>query len=107
MEVVLLSIFVATFMAMAVLNKQIAFMGLIGGVGLILLGITIATSGLQMQTGLNQTTVGSTEQVTFTYSNVNSVYTGTDIFVNTLLPIVIGAAGLLAMLYTITHSGWQ
>jgi hypothetical protein len=106
MEVILLGIFVAMFLAMAVLNKQIAFMGLIGGAGLILLALTIATSGLQMQVGLNQTTVGSTEQVVFTYDDVNNIYSGSDIFVNTLLPIVIGAAGLLAVIYTATNSKW-
>lgn len=106
MEVVLLTIFVAMFLGLCVLNKQIAFMGLIGGVGLILLAMTIASSGLQIQTGLNQTTVGSVEEVTFTFSDVNSIYNGTDVFVQTLLPIVIGAAGLLAVIYTATNSKW-
>lgn len=106
MEVILLAILAAMFLGLVALNKQVAFMGVIGGVALIILGLATATSGVQMQVGLNQTSVGSTDVIVFTYANVNSVYPGADVLTNIILPILLGAGGLLAFLYSVTSSKW-
>lgn len=106
MEVILLAVLTAMFLGMVALNKQIAFMGVIGGAALIILGLSIATSGVQMQVGLNQTTVGSTEQIIFTYGNINNIYPGSDTLATIILPILLGAGGLLSLIYAATSSKW-
>jgi hypothetical protein len=106
MEIILLAILTAMFLGLVALNKQIAFMGLIGGVALIILGLATASSGVQMQVGLNQTMVGSTDVIVFTYANINTVYPGADTLANIILPIILGAGGLLAFIYAATSSKW-
>lgn len=104
MEIILLMVMAGLFLGMAALNKQIAFIGLVGGVALIILGIAIATNGVQVQVGLNQTTVGSTEQIIFTYNELENVYPGSSTLVNTIFPILLGAAGVLTLLYSLGGS---
>jgi hypothetical protein len=102
MEVVLLGIFAAMFFVMAALDKQVAFLGMIGGIGLVILGLLTATGGIQVQTGLNQTYVNGTDHINFVYQNLTSIYPDASSFM-LLMIIGLGAAGLLITIYSLTH----
>lgn len=103
MEVVLLGIFAALFFVMAALNKQIAFLGIIGGIGLIILGLLVGISGLQVQTGLMQTEINKTDySINFVYDDLTNVYPNSEPFM-LLMIIGLGAAGLLITIYSMTH----
>lgn len=101
MEIILLAIFIAIFLGMAALNKQIAYIGIVGGVGLIILGLMVAGTSIQMQTGLTQNTVGPSYVINFVYGNIETVYPSAAIM-QWVVSIILGGAGLLVFIVSAT-----
>ena len=98
MELTMFMMFVAFFIALGIIGKKISFLGIIGGIGLILLGLTIQTQSIQIVTGLNETTTGSNTVTTYIYQNVQTVFPDLSVYFLVALTIILAGAGIIIML---------
>lgn len=103
MDILIFVAIAVVFFIMAALNKQHRLVGLVAGIGLIMLALGMQTTGLQIQTGVNQTVFTDTNssQTMYLYSNLTSMGSGLTEF-QIALVIIIGAAGLLIMLNSLS-----
>ena len=102
MDVFIFAMLVLIMMAMGVLAKDFQFVGLIAGLGLIIMAISVQSSGLDIQTGINITT-NSITNVTTTqanYANMFTYFAGIT-FMKDLLTLVIGGIGALFIVYSV------
>jgi hypothetical protein len=102
MDIIIFVAVAIVFFTMAALNKQHRLVGLVAGIGLVMLALGVQTTGIQVQTGVNQTvyTALNSSQTIYLYSNM--VDMGNLAMFQVALVIILGAAGLLILLNSVT-----
>lgn len=103
MEIIVLAIITVLFFIMAALNKQHKLLGLVAGIGLVMLALGVQTTGIQIQTGVNQTVYTDTNssQTIFLYTDLVNMGSGLSAL-QIALVIILGAAGLLILLNSVS-----
>lgn len=106
MEIIIFGILIGIMLICIAMNRFYALLGMVGGIGLIMLALTIPISGLQAITGLNQISVydaglnQTTTNITYVFTPISNVFGGIS-FIDTLLTLVIGGIGLLVIIQSV------
>lgn len=90
--------FCVILIVLSLVRGSIAYAGVIGGIGLILLALTIQTQGIQMVTGLNETVDGSSILTNYVYTDVQDVYPDLSVYFLPAITIIIGGIGIMSIL---------
>jgi len=102
MEIITLTILVGIMLVIALLDKQFAFLGVAGGIGLVMIALTLQTGGLQYVTGYNVTI----NTVLNSSTTIQNLVDFSDMWLKNLVSLVIAGVGILITLTSaIKHGG--
>jgi hypothetical protein len=105
MELVIIVLLAIGFVVVSALNRYYALLGVIAGIGLVMVALSVQTSGIQIVHGQLEAinTTLDTTTITPIYKNLTDVFTGVS-WLGNMLSIVLGGIGLLVLVQSVLAS---
>jgi len=107
MDIIIVGILIAGMLVMSYMNRYYALLGVVAGIGMLMIALSVQTSGLQVQYGFNETINTALDMTTNVpnYIDIDVLWSGLG-WLKDLLSIVLGGVGLLILISS-AISAWK